>query len=180
MLSQHLKVNRDSFCGHLFSPVEQPGPGFLGVFFFSWFPLSEWFYIKRVIINVGSLQFFIQVRKSVWPSLIFGGLSPPTNLMAHYTHLLKHSRSNILILTLSVPMQSNRTCFCFFFRLLWCLQSLPLSSVGHLKQSGSRTSQFMLEVSQTILVIHKRKELYDSLQSFHWYRNSLRRKQLES
>ena len=33
MLSQHLKVNRDSFCGHLFSPVEQPGPGFLGVFF---------------------------------------------------------------------------------------------------------------------------------------------------
>ena len=42
------------------------------------------------------------------------GLSPPTNLMAHYTHLLKHSRSNILILTLSVPMQSNRTCFCFF------------------------------------------------------------------
>ena len=27
-------------------------------FFCSWFPLSNWFYIKRVIINVGSLKFF--------------------------------------------------------------------------------------------------------------------------
>ena len=27
-------------------------------FFFSWFPLSKWFYIKWVIIKVGSLQFF--------------------------------------------------------------------------------------------------------------------------
>ena len=27
-------------------------------FFFSWFPLSKWFYIKQVIIKVGSLQFF--------------------------------------------------------------------------------------------------------------------------
>ena len=27
-------------------------------FFFSWFPQSEWFYIKWVIINVSSLQFF--------------------------------------------------------------------------------------------------------------------------
>ena len=27
-------------------------------FFFSWFPLSEWFYIKRVVINVSSLHFF--------------------------------------------------------------------------------------------------------------------------
>ena len=26
-------------------------------FFFSWFPPSKWFYIKRVLINVGSLQF---------------------------------------------------------------------------------------------------------------------------
>ena len=191
-------------------------------FFFSWFPLSEWFYIKRVIINVGSLQFFclffwqiparlstttltICVRVVKSGSCLFqelsvpcgsialagsyryvnhpktgffglaifnlrcsfsytSGLSPPTNLMAHYTHLLKHVGSNFLILTLSVPMQSNRTCFFFsFFRLLWCLQPLPLSSVGHLKQSGSRTSQFMLEVSQRILVIHERKELYDSL-----------------
>ena len=53
------------------------------------------------------------------------GLSPLTNLMAHYTHLLKHIRRNILILTLSVPMQSNRTCFFFFFRLLWGLQPIP-------------------------------------------------------
>ena len=27
-------------------------------FFFSWFPPSKWFYIKRIIIKVGSLQFF--------------------------------------------------------------------------------------------------------------------------
>ena len=27
-------------------------------FFFSWFPLSEWFYIKQVVINVSSLHFF--------------------------------------------------------------------------------------------------------------------------
>lgn len=42
------------------------------------------------------------------------------------------------------------------------LQPLPLSSPGHLQQSGSRTSQFILEVSQRILVIHERKELHDS------------------
>ena len=106
-------------------------------FFFSWFPLSEWFYIKRVIINVGSLQFFIQVCKSVWPSLIFGvhlamlsGLSPPTNLMAHYTHLLKHIRSNVLILTLSVPMQSNRTCFFFLFQVALMLTTSPVILSG--------------------------------------------------
>ena len=29
-----------------------------GIFFFSWFPLSEWFYIKQVVINVSSLHFF--------------------------------------------------------------------------------------------------------------------------
>ena len=32
MLSQHFKVNRDSFCGQRYPPAEQPGPGFLGVF----------------------------------------------------------------------------------------------------------------------------------------------------
>ena len=31
---------------------------FFGIFFFSWFPLSEWFYIKQVVINVSSLPFF--------------------------------------------------------------------------------------------------------------------------
>ena len=72
-------------------------------------------------------------------------------------------RWNVLILTFSVLMQSNPTCFFFFFRLLWGLQPLPLSSVGHLRQSGSRTSQFMLEVCQRILVIHERKEY-----SFWW------------
>ena len=32
MLSQHLQVYIDSFCGQRHPPVKQPGPGFLGVF----------------------------------------------------------------------------------------------------------------------------------------------------
>ena len=37
-------------------------------FFFSLFHLSKWFYIKRVIRNVGSLQFFCLFQVPVWLS----------------------------------------------------------------------------------------------------------------
>ena len=158
-------------------------------FFFSWFPPSKWFYIKRIIIKVGSLQFFCLFFDRCPPgylrqllqfafvlfksgSCLFQELSVPCgsialagscryvnhpktgffgmaifNLRCSFSFALGSIpyRRNVLILTFSVLMQSNPTCFFFFFRLLWGLQPLPLSSVGHFKQSGSRTSQFMLE-----------------------------------
>ena len=78
---------------------------------------------------------------------MLSGLSPLTNLMAHYIHLLKHIRRNMLTLTLSVPMQSNRTCFFYFSG---CSEAYNLSRYPQWDTLNSRAAE----------------QAYSSLQSF--------------
>ena len=94
---------------------------------------------QELSVPVDRLHWRDHTGTMVWPSLIFGvhlamltSLSPPTNLMAHYTHLLKHIRHNVLILTLSVPMQSNRTWFFFLFQVALMLTTSPVILSGTL------------------------------------------------
>ena len=108
------------------------------------------------------------------------GLSPLTNLMAHYTHLLKHIRRNILILTLSVPMQSNRTCFCFFSG---CSDVYNLSRYPRwdtLNSQAAEQANSCLKSLKGSLSYMNEKNFMTHCKIFIWYRNSLRRKQLES
>ena len=100
---------------------------------------SESCLFQELLVPVDRLHWRDHTGTMVWPSLIFGvhlamltSLSPPTNLMAHYTHLLKHIRLNVLILTLSVPMQSNRTWFFFLFQVALMLTISPVILSGTL------------------------------------------------
>ena len=113
---------------------------------------------------------------------MLSGLSPPTNLMAHYAHLLKHIRSNVLILTLSVPMQSNRTCFFFLFQVALMLTT----SLSRYPQWDTLNSQAAEQANSCLkslkgsLSYMNEKNFMTHCKIFIWYRNSLRRKQLES
>ena len=112
---------------------------------------------------------------------MLSGLSPPTNLMAHYVHLLKHIRSNVLILTLSVPMQSNRTCF--FFPFSGCSDAYNLSRYPQwdtLNSQAAEQANSCLKSLKGSLSYMNEKNFMTPCKFFIWYRNSLRRKQLES
>ena len=111
---------------------------------------------------------------------MLSGLSPLTNLMAHYTHLLKHIRRNMLILTLSVPMQSNRT---YFFSFSGCSEAYNLSRYPQWDTLNSQAAEQAYSSSKSFkgfLSYINEKNFMTHCIFFIWYQNSLRRKQLES